>query len=51
MDIQRINQYKTSFDSIAQSITDDNGEPMEVWYARKWSPWVVALNVPYRILW
>ncbi|WP_293738705.1 DNA damage-inducible protein D [uncultured Parabacteroides sp.] len=38
MDIQRINQYKTSFDSIAQSITDDNGEPMEVWYARELQP-------------
>ena len=35
MDIQKINQYKNSFDSIAKSIADDNGEPMEVWYARE----------------
>ena len=35
MDIQKINQYKNRFDSIAKSITDDNGEPMEVWYARE----------------
>ena len=25
MDIQRINQYKSSFDSIAKEITDDSG--------------------------
>ena len=35
MDIQRINQYKSSFDSIAKEITDDNGESVEVWYARE----------------
>ena len=35
MDIQKINQYKNSFDSIAKNIADDNGEPMEVWYARE----------------
>ena len=33
MDIQKINQYKNSFDSIAKSIADDNGEPKEVWNA------------------
>ncbi len=53
MDIQRINQYKSSFDSIAKEITDDNGEPVEVWYARelqsllgyaRWENFVVAIN-------
>lgn len=27
MDIQKINQYKNSFDSIAKCISDDNGDP------------------------
>ena len=53
MDIQRINQYKSSFDSIAKEITDDNGESVEVWYARelqsllgyaRWENFVVAIN-------
>lgn len=53
MDIQRINQYKSSFDSIAKEITDDNGESVEVWYARElqsllgyahWENFVVAIN-------
>ena len=53
MDIQKINQYKNSFDSIAKSIPDDNGEPMEVWYARelqavlgyaRWANFAVAIN-------
>lgn len=53
MDIQRINQYKNSFDSIAKEITDDNGESVEVWYARelqsllgyaRWENFVVAIN-------
>lgn len=53
MDIQKINQYKNSFDSIAKSISDDNGEPMEVWYARelqavlgyaRWENFAVAIN-------
>lgn len=53
MDIQRINQYKSSFDSIAKEITDDNGESVEVWYARelqsllgyaRWENFVVAVN-------
>ena len=53
MDIQKINQYKNSFDSIAKSIPDDNGEPMEVWYARelqavlgyaRWENFAVAIN-------
>lgn len=53
MDIQRINQYKSSFDSIAKEITDDSGESVEVWYARelqtllgyaRWENFVVAIN-------
>ncbi|MEG0142745.1 MAG: BRO family protein [Akkermansia sp.] len=53
MDIQRINQYKSSFDSIAKEITNDNGESVEVWYARelqsllgyvRWENFVVAIN-------
>lgn len=38
MDIQRINQYKSSFDSIAKEITDDSRESVEVWYARELQP-------------
>ncbi len=53
MDILKINQYKNSFDSIAKCISDDNGEPMEVWYARelqavlgyaRWENFIVAIN-------
>lgn len=53
MDIQRINQYKSSFDFIAKEITDENGESIEVWYARelqallgyaRWENFVVAIN-------
>ena len=53
MDILKINQYKNSFDSIAKCISDDNREPMEVWYARelqavlgyaRWENFIVAIN-------
>lgn len=53
MDIQRINQYKNSFDSIAKEIIDDHKESIEVWYARelqsllgyaRWENFVVAIN-------
>ena len=53
MDIQKINQYKSAFDAIAQSISDENGEYIEVWYARelqgvlgyaRWENFVVAIN-------
>ena len=53
MDILKINQYKNSFDSIAKCISDDNGEPMEVWYARelqavlgyaRWENFILAIN-------
>ncbi|WP_270516641.1 DNA damage-inducible protein D [Sanguibacteroides sp. AM78-02pH3A] len=52
MDIQRISQYKSSFDSIVKEITDDNRESVEVWYARelqallgyaRWENFVVAI--------
>lgn len=35
MDIQKINQYKSVFDSIVKELSDDNNEAMEVWYARE----------------
>ncbi len=35
MDIQKINHYKSLFDSIVHEILDDNNETMEVWYARE----------------
>ena len=51
MDIQKINHYKSIFDSIAHEIKDDEGNSMEVWYARelqevlgyaRWENFVVA---------
>lgn len=53
MDIQRINQYKSSFDSIAKEVIDSNGESVEVWYARelqtllgyaRWENFMVAIH-------
>ncbi len=53
MDIQKINQYKSDFDAIAQNVSDENGEYIEVWYARelqgvlgyaRWENFVVAIN-------
>ncbi len=35
MDIQKINTYKSTFDSIAKEVADDNGGTIEVWYARE----------------
>lgn len=35
MDIEKIKQYKSSFDNIVKYITDDNGKQIEVWYARE----------------
>ena len=32
MDIQKIQQYKSVFDQIAKSVTDDDGNNIEVWY-------------------
>ncbi|MCR4812143.1 MAG: DNA damage-inducible protein D [Bacteroidales bacterium] len=35
MDIQKINQYKSAFDVITKDICDDDGNKIEVWYARE----------------
>jgi len=35
MDIQKIEHYKSTFDQIAKSIRDDDGNTIEVWYARE----------------
>ena len=35
MDILKIQQYKTSFDEIAKVIADDEGNQIDVWYARE----------------
>lgn len=53
MDIQKIQQYKSAFDLIAKSIKDDDGNTIEVWYARelqqvlgysRWENFVVAIG-------
>ena len=53
MDIQKIEQYKTSFDAIVKSIEYDEGNAIEVWYARelqqvlgyaRWENFVVAIG-------
>lgn len=38
MDKNSIIRYKTSFDDIAQYIEGDNGEQVEVWFARDLMP-------------
>ena len=53
MDIQKIHQYKSAFDAIAKEIKDDDGNAIEVWYARelqqvlgyaRWENFVVAVG-------
>ena len=53
MDIQKINQYKSAFDQITKTIKDDEGNNVEVWYARelqsqlgyaRWENFVVAIG-------
>ena len=53
MDIQRINQYKNTFDSIVKTISDDNQNQVEVWFGRelqgllgyaRWENFSVAIN-------
>jgi DNA-damage-inducible protein D len=53
MDIQKINQYKTTFDNIVNKIVGDDGVVVEVWYARdlqtvlgyaRWENFIVAVN-------
>ena len=53
MDIQKIQQYKSSFDLIAKDIKDEDGNTIEIWYARelqqvlgyaRWENFVVAVG-------
>ena len=53
MDKQKIQQYKSAFDLIAKNIKDDEGNTIEVWYARelqqvlgyaRWENFVVAIG-------
>ena len=53
MDIQKTYQYKSAFDLIAKSIKDDEGNTIEVWYARelqqvlgytRWENFMVAIG-------
>ena len=53
MDIQKIHQYKSAFDLIAKEIKDDDGNTIEIWYARelqqqlgyaRWENFVVAIG-------
>ena len=53
MDIQKIQEYKSAFDLIAKNIKDDEGNTIEVWYARelqqvlgyaRWENFVVAVG-------
>lgn len=53
MDIQKIEQYKSAFDLIVKEIKDDDGNDIEVWYARelqqvlgyaRWENFVVAVG-------
>lgn len=53
MDIQKVQQYKSSFDAIAKDVKDDDGNSVEVWYARelqqvlgyaRWENFAVAIG-------
>ncbi len=53
MDIQKIQQYKSSFDAIMKGVKDEDGNTIEVWYARelqtvlgyaRWENFVVAIG-------
>ena len=53
MDIQKIHRYKSAFDQIAKEVKDDDGNSIEVWYARelqqqlgyaRWENFVVAIG-------
>ena len=53
MDIQKIQQYKSSFDDIMKGVKDEDGNTIEVWYARelqtvlgyaRWENFVVAIG-------
>ena len=53
MDIQKIEQYKSAFDAIMEIVKDEDGNNIEVWYARelqtvlgyaRWENFVVAIG-------
>ena len=53
MDIQKIEQYKSAFDAIVEIVKDEDGNEIEVWYARelqtvlgyaRWENFVVAIG-------
>lgn len=53
MDIQKIEQYKSTFDAIVEIVKDEDGNEIEVWYARelqtvlgyaRWENFVVAIG-------
>jgi len=53
MDILKIQQYKSAFDEIVKEVKDDEGNSIEVWYARelqtvlgyaRWENFVVAIG-------
>ena len=53
MDIQKIQEYKSAFDLIAKNIKEDEGNSIEVWYARelqqvlgyaRWENFVIAIG-------
>ena len=53
MDLQKIQQYKSTFDMIVKEIKDDDGNSIEVWYARelqqvlgyaRWENFAVAIG-------
>ena len=53
MDIQKIEQYKSAFDAIVEIVKDEDGNDIEVWYARelqtvlgyaRWENFVVAIG-------
>ncbi len=53
MDKLKINQYKSTFDGIAQYIENEQKEKVEIWFARelqtilgyaRWENFVVAIN-------
>ncbi|MCR5549996.1 MAG: hypothetical protein K6F40_03540 [Bacteroidales bacterium] len=53
MNTLKIQQYKTDFDLIVKTVTDDDGQEIEVWYARelqqvlgysRWENFVTAIG-------
>ena len=53
MNIQKIQHYKSNFDLIVKTVRDDDGQDMEVWYARelqqvlgysRWENFVTAIG-------